>query len=152
MGAFSIQPGQGEMLNVVGDGVRMLADAQATGGKMVIFETHTQPGMGPPLHCHGIDDEYFYVLEGQVRFVVDGQETRLIAGSFAHAPKGSVHTFTNCGTGILRMLVICTPPGLEAPFRAVHAMGVEGQRNMHAVVEAFQKHSLSIHGPPLGPG
>lgn len=152
MGAFAIQPGQGEMLSVVGDGVRILADAHATGGKLVVFETLTQPGIGPPLHRHSIDDEYFYVLEGHVRFIVDGQEFRISAGGFAHAPKGSIHTFANCGTSPSRMLVICTPPGLEGPFRAVHAMGPEGQKNMPAVVEAFAKHSLTIHGPPIGPG
>jgi mannose-6-phosphate isomerase-like protein (cupin superfamily) len=152
MAAFAIQADQGEMLSVVGDQVRMFADAEATGGKVVIFETRTQPGMGPPLHCHGIDDEYFFVIEGHVRFVVDGREFRLGPGAFAHAPKGSIHTFTNAGTGLLRMLVICTPPGLEQPFRAVHAMGPEGQTNMPAVIEAFARHSLTIHGPPLGPG
>lgn len=119
---------------------------------MVVFETITQPGMGPPLHRHGIDDEYFFVLEGHVRFIVDGREFRLSAGGFAHAPKSSVHTFANCGTGILRMLVICTPPGLEVPFRAVHSMGPEGQKNMPAVIDAFAKHSITFQGPPIGPG
>lgn len=140
------------MLNVVGDGVRMLADGVATGGKFAAFETITQPGMGPPLHRHSIDDEYFYVLEGHVRFIVDGKEMRLGVGSFAHAPMGSIHTFSNCGTGVLRMLVICTPPGLESPFREVHAMGPEGQKNMPAVIAAFQQHKVEFHGPPIGPG
>lgn len=152
MPAFAIQPNQGEILNVVGDEVRILADGPATGGKLVAFETRTQPGMGPPLHCHSIDDEYFFILEGQVRIVIDGREFRLTTGGFAHAPKGSIHTFANCGTGVLRMLVICTPPGLESPFREVHAMGPEGQKNMPAVIGAFAKHALTIQGPPIGPG
>ena len=52
---FVLSPADGERLSLVGESVRVLADAKATGGRCFIFEETTPPGGGPPLHRHAIE-------------------------------------------------------------------------------------------------
>ncbi len=145
-----LPPDGGETLHVLGESIRVLADGAATGGRLVIFEETTPAGNGPPLHRHTHDDEYFYILSGRFRFVSDGKEFTVEPGAFIAAPKGSSHTFTSCAPdgAPSKMLIICTPPGLEAPFRACHAGGAKIP--MDEVVAAFAAFGLSFVGPPLG--
>jgi mannose-6-phosphate isomerase-like protein (cupin superfamily) len=152
--AFTLQPGAatgGAALSVVGDSIRILADSASTGGACVIFEAVTPPAGGPPLHRHGRDDEHFCILEGKVKFSIDGKEIVLGPGGYAYAPRGSVHTFVNAGPTPSRMIITCTPGGLEAPFRACDCMVREGRQTMEAVVAAFREFDLEIMGPPLKP-
>jgi mannose-6-phosphate isomerase-like protein (cupin superfamily) len=142
-------PEGGERLNVVGDGIRILADSRMTGGACVIFETVTSPGMGPPLHRHGRDDEHFFIVEGAALFQVDGERYTVSAGGFAFVPRGSVHTFMNPGASPLRMIVTCSPGGIEEPFRETHRLGAEGKANAQSVTAAFLKFDLEIMGPPI---
>ncbi len=144
-----LQPGQGELLNVVGDQMRILVDSSQTRGRALIFETTSQPGKGPPLHRHGRDDEYFYILEGTVRFVVDGAETTISAGGFLNARRGTVHTYVNIGQGPARLLVTCCPGGLEDCFREADRLGREGRATPESLAEAFRRFELEILGPPL---
>jgi mannose-6-phosphate isomerase-like protein (cupin superfamily) len=143
------QPGKGETLHVVGETIRILVDSAATGGACLVFENTSPPGSGPPLHRHGRDDEAFFVVEGTVKFSVNGQEAMLGPGGFAFAPRGSIHTFLNVGPGPCRMIITCTPGGLEVPFRECDALARQGRMTPEAVTAAFQKFDLDIMGPPL---
>lgn len=148
--SYVLAPGQGERLNVVGDDVRVLADASNTDGRCFIFELRTPAGGGPPLHRHTIDAEYFFVIEGTYKFVIDGREYAASPGSFIHAARGSLHTFMNSGSTTGRMLIVTSPAGLEAPFRKTHEASAGGPPPIPALVEIFAKFNLSIEGPPLG--
>ncbi len=138
-----------EVLDVVGDRIRILVDSNMTGGKCVVFECVSQPGGGPPLHRHERDDEYFYVVEGKMKFVVDGKTILANAGENAFAPRGSTHAFCNVGDTPSRMIITCTPGGLENCFREVHARSASASPTMDMLVEAFGKFDLTFHGPPL---
>lgn len=148
--AKMLSPGEGETLSVVGDRIRVLADGAASGGRCFIFEETAPPGSGPPVHRHSVDDEYFYVLEGRVRFVVDGKEFIAEKGAFLCAPRGSTHAFSNIGDAPSRMLVVYTPPGLEGPFREAHEAGASATPDQLAGM--FAKFGVLFTGPPLGRG
>lgn len=148
--SYTLAPNEGQRLSVVGDTVRVLADGAATGGRCFIFELTTPASGGPPLHRHSIDDEYFFVIEGSYKFVIDGREIAASPGSFVHAAKGSLHTFMNAGSAPGRMLIVTSPAGLEAPFRATHEASKSGPPPVPTLVEIFAKFNLSIEGPPLG--
>jgi mannose-6-phosphate isomerase-like protein (cupin superfamily) len=146
-----LSPAEGERVGVVGSTVRVLADASVTGGRCFIFEEHTPPGVGPPLHRHGVDDEFFFILEGRYRFVLDGREFLAEPGAFVSAPKGSVDTFVNCGASPGRMLLVTMPAGLEGPFRETQALEKLGPPTPEALAAVFAKFGLGILGPPLRP-
>jgi quercetin dioxygenase-like cupin family protein len=150
--AILLQPGEGEAFNIIGGGVRVLVDGAASGGSVLQVESTVPPGEGPPLHRHEREDELFFVLEGEFRFVLDGREFAAAAGAFVYAPRGSVHAFKNTGTGMGRLLITCTPAGLDEAFRAVRlpeAGSAERALPMEEMIALFARHGVMIVGPPL---
>lgn len=145
-------PGEGEQVQVVTDLVRILADTASTGGMCNIFESRTNPGDGPPLHRHSVDDEFFFVLEGRFKFVLDGRSFVAEPGAFLVAPRGSTHTFTNAGSGPGRMLVITMPGGLDGPFREAAAAVTNPSTPPDPAVlgPIFGRHGIEFLGPPIG--
>lgn len=147
---FALLPHEGEVLDVVGDRVRIFADGAKTGGQCTIIETITQPGMGPPLHRHEREDEYFFVCEGTMKFSVDGKVFTAGPGSFVLAPRGSLHTFMNAGPAPSRMVVSVTPAGFEKAFRACSELMARNPKAGPAELGAvFAPYGVTFHGPPL---
>jgi mannose-6-phosphate isomerase-like protein (cupin superfamily) len=64
---------------------------------------------GPPPHIHNSNDEAFYILEGEVDFMLEGTTTRLTDGGFVLVPAGERHTFVNAGSGLARWVGIFAP-------------------------------------------
>ncbi len=107
---------EARVFRAFGDEMRLTVTGKDTGGKYAQWLSITQPGGGPPPHLHEREDEWFYVLEGQVSFLVEGQWTDVGPGSGAFLPKGSVHTFKNVGDGPLHMVLTVAPAGFEDFF------------------------------------
>lgn len=144
--------GEGEAFNIIGGGLRILADGASTGGRCCMFECPVSPGDGPPLHRHEREDELFYVLDGRFKISIDGKVFVGERGTFACAPRGSLHSFRNVGKSMGLLHVTCTPSGLEIPFRAVRIPETGSGRTpltQEQVVAEFAKHGVTFHGPPL---
>lgn len=144
-------PSEGERLELMGETMRILVDGEASGGTLVQFEEISRPGGGPPLHIHAKDDESFLVLEGRMKFSIDGKESVHGPGSYIFAPRGSKHTFCNIGPGPSRMIISCTPSGLEEAFRETAKLEAAGKVNMQAIDAAFARIGVTFIGPPLKP-
>src|ERR1700686_3321717 len=88
-------PTEGRTMAVVGDVYRFLATGEDTNGKYALWEAIVPPGGGPPPHVHSWEEEGFYVLEGEITFLVG--DKRLVAGPgvFANMPVGTLHAFKN---------------------------------------------------------
>src|SRR5881398_3016682 len=65
----------------------------ATNGDYGLVEVTVRKGEGSPWHVHHEEDEWFYVLEGEMSVWVADTRHTLTAGSFAFGPKGVPHTF-----------------------------------------------------------
>lgn len=72
----------------------------------------------PPAHVHLDCEEAYFVLDGEVTFIVDDSE--LIKGreAFVLLPSGTSHTFGNRGAEPARVLVIHAP-ALDRYFAAL---------------------------------
>src|SRR6266702_4264257 len=114
--AFIMERGEGRPIHVVGDEVTIKISSRDTGGGFAVFEGRTQPLHGPPLHLHRDQDEWWYILEGEYRFEVDGQEIYARAGDTVFAPRGSRHTFQNIGNTVGRTVTTVVPGGLDVFF------------------------------------
>ena len=125
-----------------------------------MFHSECPPGGGPPLHRHTREDEHFYVLEGTALFQVDGERLTLGPGGYTCVMRGTVHTFSNPGTTPLRMIILCTPGGVETPFRqadqllrTARAAGAAipplTDALMGQMQAIFAAHGIQLLGPPL---
>lgn len=79
--------------------------------------------LAAPLHRHSREDEYSFVLEGQVGAHFDGDEVFGQPGDLIIKPRGEWHTFWNAGDAPARILEIIAPGGFEQAFREMHALG-----------------------------
>jgi mannose-6-phosphate isomerase-like protein (cupin superfamily) len=90
---------------------------ETSGGLFVMEHTHLLP-RGPPLHLHLYQEEWFYVMEGEVAFQVGEQRVQLHAGESVLAPRLAPHTFSALGATPGRLLIAFCPAGkMEQYFR-----------------------------------
>ena len=77
---------KGRMLYAFGHAIVVLLDGKQTGGKFTAFLNITPPGGGPGPHYHEREDEWFYVVEGRVSFLMNGTWTDLFTGDCVYSP------------------------------------------------------------------
>ncbi len=90
-----------------------------TGGQFGLIEMVTPPGLSSPWHVHPEEDEWFYVLEGNLTLYVGDTRLDLAAGGFAFGPKGVPHTFIGAGPDPTRTLLGLAPMQFEGFLREV---------------------------------
>ena len=126
------------------------ATGETTDGRFCLLEAVTMPvGLASPDHTHHNEDEAFYVLEGEVRFVCDGTWLHAGPGTFVYGPREIPHGFKVVGSQPARMLLMCAPAGFEkfvlelcAPLDAMPA-----PPDMAKLVAAAEIYNIDILGP-----
>lgn len=100
---------EGRLLRIGGD-VLLVKAMTGIGDGVAVLEASAGPGEPAPLdHVHGSYDEVFYVIEGEFLFRVGDRHVRADTGSVVTVPRGSPHTFRNCGSSGGRVLIIAAP-------------------------------------------
>jgi quercetin dioxygenase-like cupin family protein len=99
-----------------GDRYTFLVTGEETGGAYFAMEAWVPPGGGPPPHVHTREDETFYVLEGEIEFLLGDEIVAAGPGDFVNVPRGTVHRFLNAGDETARMILTFTPAGMEGFF------------------------------------
>ncbi len=129
--------------------IRYLIDGSASAG-MGLFELTVPPGSNvPPPHSHSQNDECVYILEGTLRYAVDGAARDLGAGDWMFSPKGSVHQFSNPHAAAARALVIQTPDIGAQYFRDVAAViNAGGPPDRMKLLAVMAEYGL-VPAPPL---
>jgi len=114
------QPGDGKLPTEAvfwrpGEGERLVANnrvatIKAGREQLALIEFELEPGFeGPDPHLHDDHVDSFYVLEGEVDFLVGDEWLRLPAGSFVAAPIGVTHAFATRDGQRARLLNIHAP-------------------------------------------
>ena len=99
---------------VLGHRVRMLH----TDGDYALLEVVTDPGTpGPPPHHHEDGAEFFYVVDGALELIADGQPRLLQRGESFSVPRGVVHTFSNPTDRPVTVLTGFSPRAFEGWFK-----------------------------------
>jgi mannose-6-phosphate isomerase-like protein (cupin superfamily) len=87
-----------------------LTSSDAGGNLFIIEHTNFTPGTGPALHLHYSQDEWFYVMEGEVVFQVGEERVHLRRGESVLAPRRVPHTFSAVDAPA-HLLIAYTPAG-----------------------------------------
>jgi quercetin dioxygenase-like cupin family protein len=115
-GPIALGPDEGEALWFLGFLATIKASSETTGGRVAVIEHLAARGAGSPLHVHRREDEWFYVIEGELTFWV-GHVTAAPGGAFVYGPRDVPHTFEVVSERA-RFLLVAEPAGLEGFMRA----------------------------------
>lgn len=122
------------------------ATAETTNGAFGLVENVLPPGFASPYHTHHLEDEAFYVLEGDMAFVCDGQWTMAKAGTYLFGPRNIPHGFKVLGDKPARLLLLCAPGGFEQ-FVLDMSEPAPAPPDMAKLVAVAAKYQIDIHGP-----
>ena len=133
----------------------MLATGEQTGGAYSLMWELCPRGSGPVPHYHD-QDEQFFVIDGEITYLANGEELKAGPGSFVLIPRGTVHSF-RVDSETSTLLNSYTPAGFErtitelgerAPTRTIpppdrpdipggpaEAMALFGEIGMHVLQE-----------------
>ncbi|MGH9438624.1 MAG: cupin domain-containing protein, partial [Terriglobia bacterium] len=140
----TVQSSEGRALSVIGEIIHIKLRGEDTGGAFAMFEDVTPPRGGVPPHIHHLEDETFYVIEGEYEFTVGGSATRAGPGTTLFCPRDVPHSFRNIGTGAGRTLTIVSPAGFEKFFEEVDHFGRVEPAPLERLVELGQKYGLNF--------
>lgn len=108
--AFVIQERDAETLRGDGSQLWLLADASDCCGALGANRLRLQAGSaGARPHLHKRSSEAFYVLEGALEMVIDGEPVRLEKGGYAVIPAGVVHSFAAGADAVADVFVTLAP-------------------------------------------
>jgi quercetin dioxygenase-like cupin family protein len=150
---FTLAAEQGrtaEPLDILGEEVLVKLTNDDTNGSAAVFYLTVPPLSGPPLHRHSQEDEWFYVLEGQITAEIDYQRIVLDAGDSSFSPRGTVHAYQNFGDAVAQMLVMVTPGGFNRFFENVSSLnkGLPAP-DLPRTEKLMQNYGIELLGPPL---
>ena len=106
--AIVIPPGQGHRFGNV-EFLARTADTPRFNLGIIDFAA----GRELEAHVHADEDDAFYILDGEITFVVSGEEVRAPAGTFVLIPPGVEHGFRNDSDQAVRILNIHAPGGFD---------------------------------------
>jgi mannose-6-phosphate isomerase-like protein (cupin superfamily) len=115
---------------------------QETNGNLFVIEhRNLRPG-GPPLHLHLNQEEWFYISDGRVKFVVGDKTLTLGAGESVLAPRRVPHTFSSTAPAS-HLIIAFAPAGrMEDYFRDANGNGA-----LAATPEFMNRYDMQWIGP-----
>jgi mannose-6-phosphate isomerase-like protein (cupin superfamily) len=100
--------------------------AELDDGDLSLMERTLPPGgRRPPPHRHTNCSEAYFVLDGRVSVIIEGEELVVGPEGFVLVPRGTAHTFGNAGEEEARLLVIHAP-AMDAYFANLHELWNRG--------------------------
>jgi quercetin dioxygenase-like cupin family protein len=152
---IAYRQGEGEVFWSFGGLVTVKATAETTGGSVGVVEVIAPKGAGSPLHVHHREDEWFYVIEGELSFWVGGKTIQAPAGSFVFGPRDIPHTFL-VNSEQSRFLLVTEPGGFESFMRELSKPALTltppppstEPPDMEFLLSTAARYGIEILGPP----
>jgi uncharacterized cupin superfamily protein len=137
-----IAPGEGQRIDL-GLGCPTIKLGPRQGSTQIgLVEGEISPGGGFRVpHWHDDLDEVFYVLDGELEFLLGDRWVSATAGMTVLVPAGTVHAFRNTTDRISRQLVIGSPEVAEL----ISDLGEHPRQEWEAIHERHRSHYAATH-------
>ncbi len=107
----------GVVWNILGQTYYMKESCDAS----FAFEVMGEPGTFVPPHIHPTQDEFIYILRGEMELTLAGSIHRTGVGSLVRMPRGIPHGYKNIGSQTVRALFWVSPARkLHELFTRIH--------------------------------
>jgi mannose-6-phosphate isomerase-like protein (cupin superfamily) len=148
-----IGPQDGERADFPALGNRFIVRSDDTGGRFALIEHTVAPrSLGAPTHVHRNEDEYSYVLSGEVGVQLGDEALTAGRGETVVKPRGVPHAFWNPGDEEVRLLELISPGAFERYFvEMAPLLNVEGERDFERIGEVQARYGLSMDIDSIGP-
>ncbi len=104
---------------LMGQNVRVMTPGSATEGRVTVIEAIEPPHSPPPVFTRHAFIEMFLVVRGALTFQFLHESAFVLeAGQMVTVPSFRPHSFWNDGDEPARIMLICTPAGLDRFFQA----------------------------------
>ena len=153
------RPDEGEAYWILGGLYSYKAVGTENNDAYALIEVEGRSGFATPFHLHDRETEGFYVVEGEVTFVIGERTTKGKAGTFAFVPAGMPHAF-RFDSSEAKLLLLLAPSagdagheglfremGEAAAVRIIPAPPTE-LPDLARMAEIAAKHGTKIVGPP----
>jgi DNA-binding transcriptional MerR regulator/quercetin dioxygenase-like cupin family protein len=142
----------GEHIKLGGEPNDCKVSEQDTDGAMCVFEF--TGGSCGPRHLHHDQDEWIYVIDGELNFDVGDKRFRVGAGESVFIPRKTAHVWACVSGKPGKIINVYQPAGkMEDFFRALGKY--DGKPYVHEALtldefrRLFQDHGMELLGPPL---
>ncbi len=142
--------------DVLGNVLKFHAFPEEVKGKYCLVEAIVPKGVGAPPNHHAGETEAFFVLEGEIGFMVNGEEFVARSGDFVPIPDGAVHAFSGISDRA-RVLILNAPGtmhdefftgvGTALPEGATDPLPPEGPPDVPALVAFAAEKGMTILVP-----
>lgn len=163
-----LSPDEGETVWLRKLGIRFMISAEETQGNFALVEHPIgSRALAAPMHTHEREDEYTYVLEGEIGVQVGEEVFVAREGDLVFKPRGVPHAFWNATDRPARALEIISPAGFERYFaelaplfppanqgpldeEAVDAVRAKYalEMDMSSIPALAERHGLLLDAPP----
>lgn len=133
-------PGRELIFKVTGDD---------TAGAFDYFIVQVSPVSGPPLHVHHFQEETIHILKGRFKIRIGDEIFYLKEGGFAYLPSKVPHSFLNLTDEPAEIIVVYTPGGGHHFYEELGPLMRNGHPAPKVVAQLFEKHGMTLLGPPL---
>jgi len=108
-------PGEGKAVTLAGKPLVFLVTGQDT-KHTSMFDWTLPAGFSTGTHVHRVQEETFYVLEGECQWQVGDEQVHAKPGTYVFIPPGVPHNIANASDKPARMIMTVSPPGHEHYF------------------------------------
>jgi mannose-6-phosphate isomerase-like protein (cupin superfamily) len=139
--ATYIGPGHGKTARVFASDLEIKAGEEA-GMSFGLFRSTFPPGAGMPfLHLHRSHEEAFYLIQGQVEFVLGEEELEMRAGGAVLVPPRTPHCFRNVGDGDVEWIAVTTS---ATAVTLIEEIGAVPRGDLDALAAVLERHDSEL--------
>jgi quercetin dioxygenase-like cupin family protein len=123
--AVIVMPGEGRTLALAGQPLVVLVTGQDS-KHTCMFDWMLPSGFSTGLHVHKVQEETFFVVEGECEWQIGDQHIAAKPGTYVFIPPGTPHNIGNSSGKLARMIMTVSPPGHENYFEELSALVARG--------------------------
>lgn len=122
-----------------------LLTSEQSGGSIVLHVLTVEPGFWAREHHHPAEEEFFFVLEGELEVTIGNRTVIGGPGTFAYAPPGCTHAFRPYGGKPCKLLHWNSPGGHERLAVAQKRLAQEGRNGPELQRKVMEDHDYVFH-------
>ena len=119
-------------------------------GRFLVYEHRDVGRGGPPRHLHGAQEEWIYVLAGEIVVEIGDRRLVLRPDDSALAPRGVPHAWANLGDAPASLLFLAQPAGATEEF--FETLSGRADLPWDELGALYQRQGMTLPGPPLVAG